>query len=521
MAALAPRSLLSASLVALAAVLVLVETGGSRPLDEPTPKVSEFAFHRDHVIGTSLDLCIVAPDESTAEGAELTVLNEIERLRKIFSTYDATTEISNLNRTREPVKVSGEMAEVLKAYEAWQQKSGGAFNGQVGELVRAWKDGEKANREPDAITLDRITADLKKPGWELNEATNTVTRLTDQPLNLNAIGKGFIIQKASDAVRKEHPAVSALLINLGGDILVWGAPPGGAGWAVGIQDPFRHYDNAAPLAGVRLTNQAVATSGGYQRFYTINGKRYSHIFDPRTGKPAEGVAGATVVASDNVTANALATTLCVLKPDDGLKLVASVLGAECLIIAADGKQFRSPGLKLFDVTPVRALAPQEKIDEQKDAPKAEAWSEGYQVTVAVELPKIDAKRYRKPYTAIWIEDDKGKAVKTLAVWGNSPKYLKDLNDWWKIGKDDTDLVKAVTRATRGPGKYDLAWDGKDDKGTALPQGIYTVRVEVHREFGAHLRQSGKIECKDKAATVKLAKNAEAEETVIEFKKPEK
>ena len=508
------RFLLPLTVLALGCI---VGAGGAGPADVPSPTASEFPFHHDHVIGTSLDLCVVAPNESTAEEAELTVLNEIERLRAIFSTYDAASEISKLNRSREPVKVSAEMADVLRAYEVWQRKSGGAFNGQVGELVRVWKDGERTGRVPDALTLGRITGDLKKPGWEFDATGTTVKRLTDQPLNLNAIGKGYIIQQASDAVRKAHPTVSALLINLGGDILGWGTPPGSTGWAVGIQDPFRHFDNAAPLAALRLKNQAVATSGDYQRFYTINGKRYGHIFDPRTGHPAESATSATVVANDNVTANALATTLCVLKPEDGLKLIASVPGAECLIITPDGKQHRSAGLKLSEVAPTHIFTPQEK----KDEPKGAAWLEGYQVTVAVELPKIDAKRYRKPYTAIWIEDEKGKAVRTLAVWGNAPKYLKDLKDWWKIGKGDADLVKAVTRATRGPGKYDLAWDGKDDKGNALAQGTYTVRVEVHREFGEHLRQSGKIECKDKPASVKFEKNAETAETVVEFKEAKK
>jgi hypothetical protein len=141
--------------------------------------------------------------------------------------------------------------------------------------------------------------------------------------------------------------------------------------------------------------------------------------------------------------------------------------------------------------------------------------------VAVELPNVAAARYRRPYVAVWVEDDKGKAVRTLGVWGNAPKYLKDLSDWWKIAKDDAGLVKAVARATRGPGKYELVWDGKDEKGNPVPRGTYTVRVEVHREFGAHLRQSGKIECLDKPAALKLEKNAETAETVVEFKKPEK
>ncbi len=504
----------------LVAILNIVNVADSRPNSPaPAPQLAEFAFHRDHVLGTSLDLHIVAPNEATAEDAELTALNEIERLRLIFSTYDTTSEISKLNRSREPMRVSAELAEVLELYQVWQQATGGAFHGQVGELVRVWKDAEKANRLPEAITLERIVADLKKPGWRLDANTNTVTRLTDQPLNLNAIAKGFIIRKVRDAVRKDHRTVAGMLINLGGDILAWGAPATGTSWAVGIQDPSNHYDNAAPIAGVRLANQAIATSGSYQRFYTIDGKKYSHIFDPRTGKPAEGIASATVIANDNTTANALATTLCVLTPEAGLKLIATVPGAECLIIDANGKQFRSAKLPLFEITPARALVPQDKKDEKKDT--AKAWPTGYQVTVAVELPSVNAKRYRKPYTAIWIEDAKGKAVRTLAVWGNSPKYLKDLSDWWKIGKGDSDLVKAVTRATRGPGKYELVWDGKDDKGNALPQGTYTVRVEVHREFGEHLRQSGKIECADKAATTKLEKNAETAETVIEFKEAKK
>jgi hypothetical protein len=91
-----------------------------------------------------------------------------------------------------------------------------------------------------------------------------------------------------------------------------------------------------------------------------------------------------------------------------------------------------------------------------------------------------------------------------------------LNDWWKFARGTPTVVKAVTRATRGPGKYALVWDGKDDVGKAVPQGSYTVKVEVHREHGKHLRQSGKIECGADAATLKLAKNDETGETVVTY-----
>ena len=157
---------------------------------------TEFYAHHDHIIGTSLDVWITSPNEAAAELAEDAILAEIERLRRIFSLYDPDSELSRLNRTREPMAVSVEMVEVLRKYDAFQARSGGAFNGQLGELVRVWKEAEKTQREPDAATLSKIAYQLRQPGWRIDEANRIVTRLTDQPLNLNSIAKGYIIQKA-------------------------------------------------------------------------------------------------------------------------------------------------------------------------------------------------------------------------------------------------------------------------------------------------------------------------------------
>jgi hypothetical protein len=299
--------------------------------------------------------------------------------------------------------------------------------------------------------------------------------------------------------------------------VTWGeTAPDRAGWAVEVQDPLRPEENAEPVARLRLKDAAVATSGGYQRYFTVAGTRHSHLLDPRTGRPAQAVASATVVAEDNVTANALATALCVLSPDEGLRLVAVTPGAECLLIAPDGRQLRSPGLETMETTAQTAPA---EVRETACEAKAEAWPSGFQLSVALELPKLEnARKYRRPYVAIWVEDADGKAIRTLAVWGNSPKYLRDLSDWWKIARDNPSLVRAVTRATRAPGKYAVAWDGKDDKGGPVPRGTYTVRVEVHREHGKHVRQSGKIACGEEPAKVTLEKNDETETTQVEYGK---
>jgi len=264
---------------------------------------TEFYYHHDHILGTSLDLYVTASDENAANEAEQAVLAEIERLRRVFSLYDPESELSRLNRARAPMVVSSEMIEVLKRYEVMQACSHGAFNGQLGELVRVWKDAEKTQREPDDAALSRIVHQLRQTGWQIDDANRTVARLTDQPLNLNSIAKGYIIQKAAAAARAKVALLHGLLLNLGGDMAAWGTE----GSIIGMQDPQHPEDNTEPIALVRLQNRAIATSGGYERYYTINSRRHSHIFDPRTGRSAAGAASATVIAADNVTANALAS----------------------------------------------------------------------------------------------------------------------------------------------------------------------------------------------------------------------
>lgn len=483
----------------------------STPKTESTTQ-EEFVFCHEHVLGTSLDLWIIAPSEADAESAERSILAQIERLRTIFSLYDPASELSRLNQTREPALASEEMLDVLALYERWQQASGGAFNGQLGELVDAWKKAEKEQREPDDAALSRIVEQIGRPGWKIDPLARTVERLTDQRLNLNSIARGYIIQKAMHAARAGSPKMTGLLLNLGGDMAAWGSDrTGKAGWLVGIQNPHAPQDNAPPIAAVRLEG-GIATSGGYERFYEIQGKRHSHLFDPRTGRSATGAASATVIAGDNVTANALATTLCVLSPAEGLKLVARTPGAECLIVANDGAVLKSEHFTSLE----QVLRP---VAEALQQQAKNAWPTDFQVNLTLTLPEAPAaKKYRRPYVAVWVEDAAGKPVRTITEWGRDNRWIKDLPTWWKFAQHDADLYKAVSRATRPPGKHSLIWDGTDDKGKPLPQGTYTIQVEVHREHGKLVRQTGKITCAAEPARITLERNAETGETVIEYAK---
>lgn len=466
---------------------------------------AERSFHFDHVLGTSLDGWVVGP----VDAAETAALDEIERLRKVFSLHDPESELSRLNRASGPFAASADLLAVLKWYEWLPVTTEGALNAQVGGLTRAW---DQANgTEPDAAALERVVKRIQSQGWTVD--SNVVTRRTDQPLNLNSIAKGYILHVAAGAVMK---VASSGVLNLGGDMVVWGEEQ-----TLGVQNPFTPAENAPLLTRIRVKNKAVATSGGYMRTYTANGKKHSHILDPRTGRPADGVAQATVIAINPTYANALATALCVLGIEDGLKLLAGGIPADALLIDVDGTEHRSTGFARYELPAGDEKKLEvKKPDDKKDEKKADPWPEDYQVTLSFELPNPGA-RARRPYVAFWVEDADGRAVRTVAVWGNNPKWLGTMSAWWKVGKDDKALCKAVCKATRAPGKYELVWDGKDDAGKALPQGTYTVKLEVHREHGKDVIQTEKVECGNAEAKVTMKKNAETEESTVKYAKKEK
>lgn len=456
----------------------------------------EYRFCRDPILGTSFDLTVRAPDRARAEACEATVLAEIERLRRILSAWDSDTEITRLNASPGWVSVSRELVDVLALCERWRERSGGAFNAQVGTLLSL------ARGNPDPGLLERLTREIDGPGAELDPGRGMARRRTSQALTVDAVAKGYVIQSAIAAARTADPGLTGIQLNIGGDIGSWG----GEGWRVAVADPRRSYENAPPLTEIRLDGgRAVATSAFYER--------PGHILDPQTGRPPAGVLSATAVADDVATANAVTTSLTVMDPAKGLRWAQGLARVDCLIVAADGSILATPGWKGLECRFLR--------QEAKPNPN---WPEKYQLTLELALAESPAggKKYRRPYVAVWIEDAAKKPVRTLTVWGSSEKYLRDLTEWWGFAAKDAELVRAVTRATRKGGKYALAWDGLDDKGKPLAQGTYTVRVEVHREHGSHIKDmAAKIECGAKEATAEIAGNVEVDGVKLSYGPPAK
>ena len=296
-----------------------------------------WTVHRERVLGTSLELQIRADGEVAARQAETVALAEITRLEAVFSSFSETSELRRWQQTLGvPERLSTELLEVLQAGERWRAHTEDAFHPGTEALTRQWRLAAERGKLPSEAELQRLTAELTEPLWRVDMAGLTATRLRDLPINLNAIAKGYIVDRACERAVAQ-PGVRQALLNLGGDLRVIG--PEGVG--VGIADPEHDADNAPPLARIRLSNGAVATSGGYRRGVRVGERWHSHLLDARTGWPAEHVASASVVAGNAMDADVLATAFSVLQLEESLALAASLPGVACLLVSQKGEVQRS------------------------------------------------------------------------------------------------------------------------------------------------------------------------------------
>lgn len=492
-------------------------------------RAESFVFHHEHVLGTSLEIQLRADSPAAAEAAEARILAEIDRLAKIFSGYDPTSEFSRWQASPgEQRSISPELLSALAASEQWQQRSGGAFNPAVETLTQLWKAAEKHGRLPSDDELSNASQLVQQPQWQLDRTASTATRLPSAALSLNGIAKGLIIDRASQAALAGQSGVQGVVVNIGGDLCVSGT----ALQPVETTDPSNDAVSAPPVSRIYLQGGAVATSGNYRRGFDIAGRHYSHVLDPRTGRPTEHLSSATVVAKTTADANALAVILQVLPLDQGLALANSMPAVEYLLIQKGGQRIRSRGWKALEQPPqlgfVNAQADQEKSAPSKDV--AESSERLQELVVNFELqPVTGGGRYRRPYVAVWLEDEDAFPVRTALLWLTTkepgPRWHRDLlrwhrNDGVRKVADGTDLIATIASATRGPGKYTALFNGKDDAGKPLAAGNYTLYVEVAREHGTYqlIRHPLKLGTEPIAQT-QLKPNAEIKSASFEYRNP--
>jgi thiamine biosynthesis lipoprotein len=265
-------------------------------------------------MGVDARLVVYAPDQPTAERACTAAFARIGALDSIMSDYRPNSELMRLcaKAGGPAVRVSPDLFRVLRRAREVSRQSDGAFDVTVGPLVQLWRKARKSGTLPDPAELAQAR---KLVGWkyvELDDQARTVRlAVPGMKLDLGGIGKGYGAD-AAQFVLRDH-GITRALVQLGGDIVVTGAPPGTKGWT--IRSPNAGTDQGP--VDLHLANRALSTSGDTVQYVVIGDRRYSHIVDPRTGEALTSRVQVTVIAPDGLTSDPLSKAVTIL--DDGAR----------------------------------------------------------------------------------------------------------------------------------------------------------------------------------------------------------
>ena len=305
------------------------------------------------VMGTFVRVVAVAKDSSTAKKCIETALAKIQRVDERMSDYKDDSEISELNRdgAKRAVRVSEPTYEVLQTSIEFSELTDGAFDITVGPLVDLFHSAEEETVAPGK---EQIAQAKSKVGYEklkLNSQNRTVKfSVEGMRVDLGGIAKGYAIDKAVEAMQT-CGAIGGM-VDIGGDIRCFGTPAKGKDhWLIGLQDPNVPFESSGdivipaqvgisegePLLVLKLTDAAVATSGGYRRFALIEGKKYSHIIDTKTGYSSDQLASVTIISKNATDADALATAVSVMGAEKGLALIEKLPQTEAILIPSQPK----------------------------------------------------------------------------------------------------------------------------------------------------------------------------------------
>ena len=328
--------------VFIIAVIAVAVAGMWRTHSQRAEGYVATVVHPQGVMGTTCTLAAVVPRGETVRSKDAVRLAEAE-LRAVeagMSTWLADSELSRLNAAGagERVPLSPETLEVLHAAREAALRTDGAFDATCRPLVELWKRAGLRDRLPTEGQIDdaRTTSH-----WDLIEFTDrgAVKHVSATCVDLGGIAKGYAIDRAIAAL--QEAGMAGGLVDVGGDLACFGRWLEGQPWSVDVKDPFRE----GALAKLSLPGGAVCTSGAYARFAVIEGMRYSHIIDPRSGRPADAAASVTVTAKTAMTADVWATALSVLGID-GLRLLPA--NVEALMILGSAEDHRlvcTPGFR--------------------------------------------------------------------------------------------------------------------------------------------------------------------------------
>ena len=297
------------------------------------------------LMGSKFELVAINKDPGSREDAIASAINEIKRIENLVSSWKPTSETSQINSNAgiKPVQVSKELYHLIERAIKVSKLTEGAFDISFDSIDHIWTFNGKEAKMPDSSI---VSASIRKIDFNhivLNPENQTAF-LTDKGMKIGfgAIGKGYAANRAK-LVMQAHNIENGL-VNAGGDLIAWGNQENGDPWQIGIADPAKGKEF---IAWLNVSNMSVVTSGNYEKYVIIDGKKYGHIIHPKTGYPVEGIKSVTLLSPDAELSDALATSVFVMGVPKGLELVNRLKNVECIILDEKNKLWESNNLKMI------------------------------------------------------------------------------------------------------------------------------------------------------------------------------
>ncbi|WP_407535000.1 FAD:protein FMN transferase [Elizabethkingia miricola] len=287
------------------------------------------------LMGSRFQITLVDKDSISAEQNIDKAIAEITRIENLISEWRPETQISQVNQNAgiKPIKVDKEVFDLTKKGIYFSKLTDGAFDISIVAMDKIWKFDDSMDELPSEQAIKESVRNVGYQNIILDSINSTIfLKNPGMKIGFGSIGKGYAADKTRDLMKSM--GVKAGIIDASGDISTWGTQPDGKPWAIGINNPFNDHKMAAVLY---FKENAVTTSGSYEKYAEIHGKRYSHIMNPKTGYPSTGLTSVTITGPNATMANGFSTSVMVLGVKDGLKLLKLFPEYHYLLITDKGK----------------------------------------------------------------------------------------------------------------------------------------------------------------------------------------
>lgn len=343
-----PRYLIRLAFIVVIATAAAAATVAVHGLAKKIPALSVPVEKTRLLMGTVVEIKVPLRDRSERARAEQAIdaaFGEIERIERVFSVYSPDSEVSRLNKLvpGKSMPVSPELLMVVEKAIEYQGKTNGAFDITIKPLKDLWQSAGASGVRPLQSAIDLTRTKVDAHAIALDRRSGELAFLKEgMAVDFGGIVKGYAADRAALILKRS--GISSAIVSIGSGMYCLGGRPDGKPWTIAIQHP---RDKKSTMYELAVRDKGVDTSGDYERYFTLAGKRYSHIIDPRSGLPVgDDVVSATVIAADSMTADIYATTLCVLG-EEGLALVEAA-GADALIIILENGRFVTKMTKDFE-----------------------------------------------------------------------------------------------------------------------------------------------------------------------------